>query len=193
MEYTINRTKRNIIILASSILILYVLTSNLFFFLKGPTKIDTLQIVIQKIIFLIPFGYLMLAFFDYFRHYKLKVLQISILTILLIEVILRANLFTNIFDSIWTKTIFITTNAIWIIATILLIVFLFQIKKKDYPGMLSIRKYAISIILFFVLVTTIPLLGNPVNSFTTRQFVEITFAIPYIFTIDFAIKLYSKK
>jgi hypothetical protein len=193
MEYTINRTKRNIIILASSVLILYVLTSNLFFFLKGPTKIDTLQIFIQKIIFLIPFGYLMLAFFDYFRHYKLKVLQISILTILLIEVILRANLFTNIFDSIWTKTIFITTNAIWIIATILLIVFLFQIKKKDYPGMLSIRKYAISIILFFVLVTTIPLLGNPVNSFTTRQFVEITFAIPYIFTIDFAIKLYSKK
>ncbi len=193
MEYTINKTKRNVIILASSILILYVLTSSLFFFLKGPTKIDTLQIVIQKIIFLIPFGYLMLAFFDYFRHYKLKVLQISIITILIMEVILRANLFTNIFDSIWTKAIFITTNAIWIIATIFLIVFLFQIKMKDYPGILSIRKYAISIILFFVLVTTIPLLGNPVNSFTTRQLVELTFAIPYIFTIDFAIKLYSKK
>lgn len=193
MEYTISRTKRNIIILASSILILYVLTSNLFFLLKGPTKIDTLQVVIQKIIFLIPFGYLMLAFFDYFRHYKLKVLQISILTILIMEVILRANLFTNIFDSIWTKTIFITTNAIWIIATIFLIVFLFRIKMKDYPGMLSIRKYAISIILFFALVTTIPLFGNPVNSFTTRQLVELTFAIPYIFTIDYAIKLYSKK
>ena len=129
MEYTINKTKRNVIILASSILILYVLTSSLFF----------------------------------------------------------------LFDSIWTKAIFITTNAIWIIATIFLIVFLFQIKMKDYPGILSIRKYAISIILFFVLVTTIPLFGNPVNSFTTRQLVELTFAIPYIFTIDFAIKLYSKK
>jgi hypothetical protein len=193
MKYTINRTKRNVIILSSLLLILYVLILRLFFLFTGPTKIDTIQIVIQKIIFLIPYGYLMLAFFDYFRHYKLKVLQISILTILVMDVILRANLFTNIFDSIWTKTIFITTNAIWIIATILLIVFLFQIKMKDYPGMLSIRKYAISIILFFVLVTTIPLLGNPVNSFTTRQFVEITFAIPYIFTIDFAIKLYSKK
>ena len=193
MEYTINKTKRNVIILASLILILYVLTSSLFFLFKGSTKIDTLQIVIHKIVFLIPFGYLMLAFFDYFRHYKLKVLQISILTILIMEVILRANLFTNIFDSIWTKTIFITTSAIWIIATIFLIVFLFQIKMKDYPGILSIRKYAISVIFFFVLVTTIPLFRSPANSFTTRQLLELTFTIPYIFTIDFAIKLYSKK
>jgi hypothetical protein len=193
MEYTINRTKRNLIILGSSILILYVLTSNLFFFFKGPIKIDTLQIVFQKIIFLIPFGYLMLEFFNYFRHYKLKVLQIAILTILILEVILRTNLFTNILDSIWTKSIFITTNAIWIIATIFLIVFLFQIKMKDYPGILSIRKYAISLILFFVLVSTVPLFVMPVNSFATRQLVELTYAIPYIFTIDFAIKLYQKK
>ena len=193
MEYTINKTKRNVIILASSILILNVLMSSLYFFFKSPAKIETLQIVIHKIIFLIPFGYLMLAFFDYFRHYKLKVLQISILTILIMEVILRANPFTNIFDPIWIKAVFITTNAIWIIATIFLIVFLFQIKMKDYPGILSIRKYAISVIFFFVLVTTIPLFRSPANSLTTRQLLELTFTIPYIFTIDFAIKLYSKK
>lgn len=193
MEYTINRTKRNVIILSSSILILYVLTSSFFFFFKGPVKIDTLQIFIRKIIFLIPFGYLMFAFFDYLRHYKLKVLQIAILTIFIMEVILRSNLFTNIFDSAWTKAVFITVNAIWISATIILIIFLFQTKMKDYPGILSIRKYAISIILFFVIVTTIPFFVKPVNSFATRQLVELTFAIPYIFTIDFAIKLYSKK
>jgi hypothetical protein len=135
----------------------------------------------------------MYAFIDYFKHYKLKVLQISILTILIMEVIFKANLFTNIFDSTWKFAILLTINAIWFFATIILIVFLFQINMKDYPGILSIRKYTISIILFFVLVTTIPLFVKPVSIFATQQLVELTFAIPYIFTIDFAIKLYSKK
>lgn len=193
MEYTVNKTKRNGIILSSSLLILYVLTSSLFFFFKGPTKIDTLQIVIQKIIFLIPYGYLMLVFFDYFRHYKLKVLQISILTIFIVEVILRANLFTKLFDSTWKQAVLITAIAIWIIAANILIIFLFQIKMKDYPGILSIRKYAISMILFFVLGPTIPFFVKPDSIFATQQLVELTSAIPYIFTIDFAIKLYSKE
>jgi hypothetical protein len=135
----------------------------------------------------------MLVFFNYFRHYKLKVLQISILTILILEAILRANLFTNIFDSTWTKAVFITASAIWISATIILNIFLFQIKMKDYPGILSIRKYAISIILFFVLVTAFPFIVKPINSFATQQLVELTYAIPYIFTIDFAMKLYLKE
>jgi hypothetical protein len=135
----------------------------------------------------------MLSFNDYFRHYKLKVLQISILAILIMEVILKANLFTNIFDSTWKLAIFLTTNAIWIIATIILIVFLFQTKMKDYPGILSIRKYAISIILVFVLGTTIPYLVKPVSFFATQQLVELTSAIPYIFTIDFAMKLCFKE
>lgn len=193
MKYTINRTKRNGIILSSSLLILYVLIIRLYFFFTGPTKIDTFQIVIQKIIFLIPYVYLMLAFFDYFRHYKLKVLQISILTILITDVILRANLLNNIFDLIWEKAFFLTTNAIWIIATIILIIFLFQIKIKDYPGILSIRKYAISMMLLFVLGPTIIFFVRPDNRFAIQQLVELTFTIPYIFTIDFAIKLYSKE
>lgn len=194
MQYTINRTKRNSIILSSLFLILYISSLRLFFFFNSSTtQTDTLQSVIQNIIFIIPYGYLMLVFIDYFRHYKLKVLQISILTILIMEVILRANLFTNIFDSTWIKVLFLTANAIWIIATIILIVFLFQIKMKDYPGILSIRKYAISIILFFVLVTTIPFFVKPFNIFATQQLVELTYSFPYIFTINFAIKLYSKK
>ncbi len=190
MKYTINRTKRNVIILSSLLLILYVLILRLFFFFTGPTKIDTIQIVIQKIIFLIPYGYLMLAFFYYFRHYKLRVLQISILTILIMDVVLRANLFTKMFDSTWKLIFFLTANAIWIIATISLIIFLFKIKIKDYPGILSIRKYAISMILFFVLATTVLFFIKPDNRFATQQLVELTSAIPYIFTIDFAIKLY---
>lgn len=193
MKYTINKTKRNSIILSSSILILYVLTVRLYFFFKNPTPIDTLQSIIQSLIFIIPYGYLMLQFMEYFRHYKLRVLQISILTIFIVDLILRANLFTNLFDSTWKQTVLIAAIAIWIIATISLIVFLFQIKMKDYPGILSIRKYAIFSLLIFVLVPTVPLFVKSDNSFATQQLVELTSAIPYIFTIDFAIRLYPRK
>ncbi len=193
MKYTINRTKRNVIILSSSLLILYILIIRLYFFFTGPTKIDTLQIVIQKIFFLVPYVYLMLSFFDYFRYHKLKVLQMAIITILIMDVILRANLLTNIFDSTWKQAFFLITNAIWIIATIILVIFLFQIKKKDFPGILSIRKYAISAILLFVLAPTITFVIKSDNRFAIQQLVELTSAIPYFFTIDFAIKLYAKE
>lgn len=193
MKYSINRTKRNSIILSSLVLILYVFIVRLYFFFKNPTPIDTLQSVIQSIIFIIPYGYLMLQFIEYFRHYKLKVLQISILTIFMADVILRANLFTNLVDSTWKQAVLASVITIWIIATISLIVFLFQIKMQDYPGILSIRKYAIFSLLIFVLVPTVPFFVKSANSFATQQLAELTSAIPSIFTIDFAIKLYLKE
>ena len=193
MKYTINRTKRNILILCSSFLILYVFIVRLFFLFTSPTKIDIIHQVIQNVIFLIPFAILMLAFFDYFRHYKLKVLQISILTVLIMEVIFKSTLFSNIFESTWIKAVFLTTSAIWILATIILIVSLSQNKMKDYPGILSIRNYSICIILNYILATTIPHLAKPANYLTTLHLVELTSAIPYIFTIVFALKLYGKE
>jgi glucan phosphoethanolaminetransferase (alkaline phosphatase superfamily) len=134
----------------------------------------------------------MFVFFDYFRHYRLKVLQIVILTVFITEVIFKSNLLTNILESTWKKAIFLTVNAIWILATIVMIAFLFQAKMKDYPGIRSVRKYAISILFFYVLVPTVPLFVEPDSTFSTQQLVEIIFVIPYVFVIDFAMKLPSK-
>jgi hypothetical protein len=64
---------------------------------------------------------------------------------------------------------------------------------KDYPGILSIRKYAISSVLVFAFVSTFPFFVKSANSFTTQQLAGLTSAIPYIFTIDFAMKLYLKE
>jgi len=193
MEYTISKTKRNIIILSSSFLILYVLVIGLFFFYKGPTQLDPTQLVIQNIIYIIFYGYLMLVFVDFFRYYKLKVLGISILTILIMEVISRVIQNTNILDLTEARTILFATNVIWIIATIILVIFLFQTKKEEYPGILSIRKYAIGMIPFFVLGATVPLFVKPDNVFAALQLVVLTLAIPYIFTIDFAMKVSLKE
>jgi len=193
MEYTINRTKRNTIILCSSFLILYVLVTRLLFFINSTTKIDIVERLIRNVIYLIPVGYLMLAFFKYFKHYKLKILQISILIILVMELIFKSTLFTNMFESTWKIIFLLSASTIWIVATFVLIVGLFSNKTKVYPGMLSIRNYAISSLLIYVFATTYSFYLKPVNSLDTQQLIELTSAIPYIFTIVFAIKLKLKE
>jgi hypothetical protein len=188
MEYTINKAKRNTIILCSSLLILYVLSSRLFFFFYQGAPIEALPIFIQNILYIILYGYITWTFFDYFRHYKLTVLQTSILIIFLMEVVFKSHLLTNILDSTLEQTLFLITNAVWIIASVILIVFLFKLKGRAYPGIGSIRKYAVSMILLFILVTTIPFWVKQGQAFSTQQLIGLAFVIPYIFTMEFAIK-----
>ena len=193
MEYIISRTKRNTIILCSSFLILYVLVTRILFFINSPTRIDILENLIRNIIYIIPVGYLILAFFKYFSHYKLKILQISVLIIFIMELIFKSTLFSNLFESTWKIIFLLSATSIWIVATIVLIVGLLRNKTKVYPGMLSIRNYAISSLLIYVFATTYSFFLNPVNPLYTKQLIELTSAIPYIFIIVFAIKLKLKE
>lgn len=192
MEYTLTSAKRNSIILCSSFLILHVLISRLLL-LNTVTKIDTIEILIRNITYLIPLGFLMLAFYNYFKHYRLKVLQISILIIFIMEVISRSTFFINLFEWALIRAVLLSTSTIWIAATIILIVVLFKNKSKVYPGILSIRKYAISSLLIYVFSTTYSFFIKPVNPLITMLLVGLTSAIPFIFTIDFAIKLTLKE
>lgn len=192
MEYTITKTKRLIIILCSSFLILHVLITRLLLFIDAPTKIDTSEQLIKNIIYLILLGYLLLEFYNYFRHYKLKVLQISILTILIMEVILRSSLFSKLFESIWQKAVLFGASTIWIASTIVLIVVLSKNKFIANPGIHSIRNYALSSLVIYVFATTYRFYLNPVNPINTLLLVGLTSAIPFIFTIIYAIKLNLK-
>jgi hypothetical protein len=135
----------------------------------------------------------MLVFIDYFRHYKLKVLQAAFLAVFIIEVISRGIQFLNIFDTTDARVIHLATSVIWIVALAILFIFLFQNRIKNYPGMLSIRKYVIGIVPFFVLGAIIPYMVKPESIFAALQLVSMTLAIPYIFTIDFAMKLCLKE
>jgi len=192
MEYTITKTKRNSIILCSSFLILHVLVTRLLFLINTPSTINTSEHLIRNVIYLIPFGYLMFVFYSYFKHYRLKALQISILLIFTMEVLLKSTLFKNMLESTIIKTIFLIANAIWIIATIILIIFLFKSKKKKLPGIAYIQIYAISIILIYIIATTIPFYVQRDNILKTQLLVGLTNVIPYVFTLIFALKLNIK-
>lgn len=193
MKYTINKTKRNAIIISSSLLILCVLLLRFFFFFHQDALTDNVFIATQTVIYIVLYGYIVWTFFDYFRHYQLKVLQASILLIFLTEVILKSHLFNNIPDSTWKQTLFLIISAVWMIASVILIVFLFQVRIIDYPGIASIRNYALSMIFLFILATTIPFWAKQGQALSTQQLVELTFVIPFIFTIDFALKLGPEK
>lgn len=192
MEYTITKTKRHIIILCSSFLILHVLITRLLLYIDSLDKIITSNQLIQNIIFLILLGYLLLEFYNYFRHYKLKVLQISILIILFMEVILRSTLFSNLFESIWQKAVLLSASTIWIASAIVLIVVISKNKSIANPGIHSIRNYALSSLVIYVFATTYRFYLNPVNPINTLLLVGLTSAIPFIFTTIYAIKLNLK-
>ncbi|WP_340114084.1 hypothetical protein [Maribellus mangrovi] len=192
MEYTINKTTRNSIIFCSSLIILHVLITRLLFLFDTPTTIDRSEQLIRNVIYLIPFGYLMFVFHGYFKHYRLKVLQISIFLIFTMEVFLKSTLFKNMFESTIIKTIFLIASAIWIIATIFLIIFLFKSKIKKLPGITYIQMYAISIILIYILATPIPFYVQRENILKTQLLVGLTNVIPYVFTLIFALKLKIK-
>lgn len=109
------------------------------------------------------------------------------------EVIFKSTLFTNLFELTWVKAIFLVANTIWIAATVVLIVILFKHKSKVYPGMLSIRNYAISSLIIYVFATTYRFFLEPVNPQDTLLLVGLTSAIPFIFTIVYALKLNLKE
>jgi len=193
MEYSIRKSKRNMIVLSSSFLILYFITEGLFFLLMGPTKLNPLQSGIKKILYLIPFGYLMLIFVDYFRYYHLKVLQITTIAILIFDVVTMGIEFSNGLIANVPKIVLYLISVIWIIAIIIWMILLFFPNRKDYPALISIRKYAICPILIFVFGFSIPFFVKPDNIFNALQLLCIIGAIPYIFTIDFAMKVQLKK
>lgn len=193
MEYTTSKTKRLIIILCSSFLILHVLITRLLLFIDTPTKTETYEQLIQNIIYLIPLGYLLLEFYNYFRHYKFKVLQISILIILIMEIILRSTPFPNPLESTWQKAVLLSASTIWIASTVVLIAVLLKNKTEVHPGLFSIRNYAITSLLIYMFATTYRFYLNPVNPINTLLLVGLTSAIPFIFTIVFATKLNLKE
>ena len=95
-------------------------------------------------------------------------------------------------ESTTIKTIFLIASTIWIIATIILIINLFKSEIKKLKGIAYIQMYAISIILIYVLATTIPFYVQQDNILKTQLLVGLTNAIPFVITLIFATKLKIK-
>jgi len=191
MEYSISRVKRNIIILSAVFLIVKSISLGITFIFIEPVNLDQNLRVILTILGIIAYGYIMLAFVDYFRYYGLKILQIITLIFLLIEILGSVIQFTKMAEMNIPKLIPFANGVIWIFTIITWIIFLFQTPMKNSSALISIRKYAIAILAALFINATFPILI--VRLTDSYKYFELTIAIitpiAYVFAIDFARKI----
>lgn len=197
MNYTISNTRRNLMILSAAFLTVFTIYIA-FFFLSikpGITATNTTTFIIRDLLFAIPHVYLLFVLFDYFRHQGWKVLQYILLFTAIFEIITKAFNILNEVSSLLTNRFYysITVTFVMAIAMIMQAVFLLQIKRKDYPEVFSLQKYAIGLILLQIIAIGIPALLKSDNSSYMMLAIRIISAIPYLFLIDFTLKLKSKE
>ena len=195
MNYTINSTKRKLIICCSLFLFLFKVTMGLYYFFNVPTYTAPLWIGFNNLLYIIPYGYIMLVFIDYFKQTQLKGLQIITLILLSVEIVTGVFNFINLYNPLIPKIVLVVINAIWCTALIVWTILLFMAKIKDTPALLSIRYFASGLLLYLVLwmIPMIPGLVKPENIYAALPFVSMTLAIPFIFSLNFAMKFKEVK
>ncbi len=144
---------------------------------------------IKNLIFAASYSYVLYIFITYFRHYSLRTLTILTTIILVSELIstiilILNSLLTRDLDGLRT-----IINILTIIVEIIWLFYLFPLKSKDYSAILSLYKYGIAIIVtfFIALVVTFNLVYS--ENLSVYGIQDIILAIPYIFLIDFGLKL----
>lgn len=195
MEYVIRKTKKNLILFSAVFLILKAITLAFAFHAADSAKPDLVLNVIGRFLHIVAYGYILIVLFGYFKHYELKALQMITLSILALEIAGSVIQFSSITGLNVPNRVNLMNGIIWSLAMILWIIFLFRSSVSDFPALISIRKYAVSIFAVLILSAIIPLLINQLIN--NRQYFElfaaIIFVIPYVFIIEFAIKLKMKK
>jgi hypothetical protein len=191
MDYRISKTKRNLIIFSAVFLILKAIILVIVFSYRETPISEITWNIILHFTQIIANSYILIVIFGYFNHYKFKALQIITLIILLPEIAGNIITFFNQTGINVPKPVLIGNNIIWTLSMVSWIVFLFRISSVDFPGLASIRRFAISIIVTIFIAGTLPILiHNIINIRHYHDWIIVMIGvIPYIFIIDFGLKL----
>lgn len=188
MKYAISKTKRNLIIFSAVLLILKSIILVLVF--NDSTRLDVAFRGVDRFLQTMASGYILFVVVHYFRHYKLKTLQFITLAILLIDVANNIIRFSTLAGMNVSKHTPLVCTLIWVFLLFCWVIFLFRIPAADFPALISIRKYAVAIFAIVILGGFIPVLID------ARQYYEllapIIVVIPYVFIVEFAMKLKLK-
>jgi hypothetical protein len=191
MDYTISKTKRNLLIFSAVLLILKAIIISLVFQSGYPAKPDLLVSGIGRILQIVAYGYILILLIGYFKHYELKVPKMIALGILILEIAKNViQLFSNIAEKNAPNYVNSTITIGWSLALIIWIIFLFRVTAAYFPALISIRKYAVSIFAIVILGGFIPIFIDAKQYF--ELYAAIIIAIPYVFIVEFAMKLKLK-
>lgn len=200
MEYTISRTKRNLIIFSAAFLILKAIIVVSVFFAREYAAHDHTLGIILSILQIIPYSYIMLVLSGYFNYYKLKALRMTTLILLLIEIsgnmlqyFNQVEMFNQAEMNV-PRFIAIGNGMVWTLILIVWIILLFRISATDFPALISIRKYAISVIAVVLLSGTLPILIGHIMVMQRYLgiIVVVIGVLPNVFFIEFGLKLPRK-
>lgn len=200
MEYTISRTKRNLIIFSAVFLILKAVIIVSVFFAREYAAHDHALGIILSILQIIPYAYIMLVLSGYFNHYKLKALQMTTLILLLMEIFgnmlqyfNRAEMYSQAEMNV-PRFIALGGGIVWSLIMIVWIILLFRVSATDFPALVSIRKYAISVIAVLLLSGTLPFLIGHIRNIQPYLgiIVAVIGVLPNLFFIEFGLKLPGK-
>ena len=144
---------------------------------------------LKNLLFAASYSYVLYIFITYFKFYSLRTLSVLTTILLICELISTFILILNSHTTIDLESLRTVINILTIIVEIIWLFYLFPLKTKEYTAILSLYKYGIAIIVtfFFAIVVTFNLVYSEDLTFFGIQ--DIILAIPYIFLIDFGIKL----
>ena len=194
MEYSITKSKRNNLILCASYIIIYYVYNGLSVLLTYIMReLDPIENEFINVLFLISSIYLYVVLIDYFRKTQLRTLEIVTIVFLISEAGIQMIKLVNAFKFVIPDLL---TNFLGILAAINIVVWIvlvLRLKTGSYPALVSLRRYAFGIIAGFVLGVIIAtvLIFNRLTGYFSLVF--LPFAIPYIFIMDFALKLEIKE
>lgn len=197
MNYTISSTKRNLMILSAAFLTVYSLY-NAYFLHSLPdaaVKPDSVQIIIRDLLFAIPHVYLLIVLFDYFRHHGWKVLQLVVLVAAIVEIASKVVNLINAMEPIKPSSFYYSMGIglFWGVVVLLQVIFLLRLKRKENPAVFPLQKYALSLIIFQLVAFAIPLVIRSAESSSMILAIRMISAVPYLFLIEFTLKLNIEK
>lgn len=197
MNYTIYPAKRNLMIFSAAFLTVYTLYNAFFFYHLMDTGIkpDAAQMVIRDLLFAIPYVYLLIVLFDYFRHQGWKVLQSVVLMAAIVEIGSRMVNWVNAMGPLTpiSRNYSMSMGLFWVATILIQAIFVLRLNRKENPAVLALQKYAVALILTQLIAFAIPVVIHSANSTSMMVAIRIISAVPYLFLIEFTLKLKSEK
>lgn len=197
MNYTISSVKRNLMILSAAFLTVYTLY-NAYYFNSLPdavVKPDTVQMIIRDLLFAIPHVYLLIVLFDYFRFNGWKVLQSVVLLAAIVEVVSKVVNGVNAMGPLTPTSRYysMSMGLFWFAVILIQAIFLLRLKRKENPAIFALQKYALALILTQLVAFAIPVVIRSTDSSSMMLAIRIISAVPYLFLIEFTLKLNAEK
>lgn len=192
-QIEITEKNRKLFIISASFLFLN--STFLIYIFNEYFEFDFFSDLVWSISRITAFGVLYLVLIKYFNYYRLKVLKILSILILIFFTCTQVLRILN-----YNKTIVPVTFDYYldILSGILVIILMSIILKmnNNYVGFTSLKKYAITYlitILIFILYSISRIYFVELNDLTYLNWIILILGIPYIFMIEFGIKLKNKK